>query len=177
MVAMRASQVSQFMLLQTIILFIDNLLAAFAVASLITTSGGPALIANPPEGYTFIIYIYYTAISFHFGYIGIGLFVHILCMARINYLYRVTFNDVGVVPLACVCHVIARPSADGRTSTRQCTFYSVDCKECSAHVAVHVLVRVGVTILLGHIPVERPYLGCGTFGVQVLILLHRRKQP
>lgn len=104
-----------------------------------------------------------------------GLFVHILCMARIDYFYRITLNDVSIVPSVSVRHVVARPTADGRFAARQRTFDGVDGEESIAHVTLHILIRVGVAVLLGHVLVKRPYLGCGALGVQVLILLHLRR--
>ena len=103
------------------------------------------------------------------------LVVHILCVARIDHLYRVTFDGVGVVPFVGVRHMIASPSADSRLSARQRALYIVDSKESIVHVSLHILIRVGVAVLLGHILVELPYLGDGALGIQILILLHRRR--
>ena len=108
---------------------------------------------------------------------GNELLVHILCVACINHLDCVVLDDVSVVPLTCVRHVVARPFAEGRFAARRRALDGVDGKEGIAHVPLHVLKRVGVAVLLGHVLVERPYLGGGALGVQVLILLHRRRYP
>ena len=109
--------------------------------------------------------------------VGTALLVHVLRVARINHLYRVALDDIGVVPLAGVSHVVAGPSVEGRLAARQRALYAVDGKEGIMHVPLHVLKRVGVALLFGHVPIERPYLGGGALGVQVIILLHRRRQP
>ena len=98
-------------------------------------------------------------------------------MARIDHLYRVALDDVGVVPLVGVRHVETLPSADGRPAAGQRALDGVDGEEGVAHVALHVLIGVRVAVLLGHVLVERPYPGCRALGVQVLILLHRRRWP
>ena len=100
---------------------------------------------------------------------------HVLCVACIDHLDCVALDNVGVVPLVGVRHVVASPSADGRLSARQRALYVVDGKEGIVYVTFHVLIRVGVAVLLGHVLVERPYLSSGTFGVEVFILLHLRK--
>ena len=45
--------------------------------------------------------------------------MHVLCVARIDHLYRVALDDVGVVPLVGVRHVETLPSADGRPAAGQ----------------------------------------------------------
>ena len=42
---------------------------------------------------------------------SVRLLVHILCVACIDHLDRIAFDDVGVVPLVGVCHVVASPTA------------------------------------------------------------------
>ena len=52
----------------------------------------------------------------------------------------------------------------------------VDGEEGIAHVALHVLVGVGVAVLLGHVPVEASDLGGCALRVEILILhLSRRR--
>ena len=101
--------------------------------------------------------------------------MHILRVACIDHGDGVALYLVGVVPLVGVRHVAARPSANGGTAAGQRPLNGVDGEEGIAHVALHVLVGVGVAVLLGHVPVERPYLGGGALGVQILILLHRHR--
>ncbi len=105
----------------------------------------------------------------------IALIVHVLCVASIDHLYRVAIDSVGVVPLAGVRHIIACPSFDCWPTARQRTLDSVDGEESIAHVTLHILIRVGVAVLLGHVLVERSYLGGSALGIEVLILLHLRR--
>ena len=94
--------------------------------------------------------------------------MHILSVACIDHFNRVTLNRVGVVPFAGVCHVVARPSAEGRLAASQCALYGVDGEESIVYVALHVLIRIGVAVFFGHVLVERPYLGCGLFGEEFM---------
>ena len=45
--------------------------------------------------------------------------MHVLRVARIDNLYRVAIDDVSIVPLSYVRHVVVRPSAYGRLAARQ----------------------------------------------------------
>ena len=102
--------------------------------------------------------------------------MHILRVAGIDNGDDVALDGVSVVPLVGVCHVVSFPSADGGTTARQRSFYGVDGKESIAHVPFHVFVRIGVAILLGHVPIERPDFGSRTLRVEILILhLSRRR--
>ena len=93
-------------------------------------------------------------------------------MAGIDYRNRVALYLVGVVPLVGVRHVAARPSADGGTAAGKRPLYGVDGEEGVAHIALHVLVGVGVAVLPGHVPVEASDLGGCVLGVKIFIL-HR----
>ena len=97
-------------------------------------------------------------------------------MASIDYRDGVAIYRVGEVPLVGISHVAARPSANGGTTAGQRPFYGVDGEEGIAHVALHVLVGVGVAVLLGHVPVEASDLGGCALCVEILILhLSRRR--
>lgn len=87
------------------------------------------------------------------------LLVHVLRMAGINDDDGVALDGVSVVPLVGVGHVVALPSADGGTTLWQRPLYGVYGEESIAHVPFHVFVGIGVAVLLGHIPIERPDLG------------------
>ena len=91
--------------------------------------------------------------------------MHILRVACIDHGDGVALYLVGVVPLVGVRHVVASPSAKGWSAPRQRFLDGIDVKEGLAHVSFHVLKRVGVAVLLGHVLVKRPYLGGGAFGV------------
>ena len=106
---------------------------------------------------------------------GKELVVHILCMACVDHLYCVIFDDIGVIPFVGVRHVIAIPSTKGRFATRQRALNVVDGEEGIVYVSLHVFKRVSVAVLLRHVLIERPYFGGGALGVQVLILLHLRR--
>ena len=101
--------------------------------------------------------------------------MHVLCVACIDHLDCVALDDVGIVPFVGVRHMVAIPTAEGRFAARQRALDGVDGEESVAHISLHVLKRVGVAVLLGYVLVERPYLSGGALGVQVLILLHRRR--
>lgn len=66
--------------------------------------------------------------------------VHILRVAGINYGNSVALYGVGVISLMGVCHVIACPSADGRTAAWQRFLDGIDGEESIAHVPLHILV-------------------------------------
>ena len=85
--------------------------------------------------------------------------MHVLRVTGIYDGNRVAFDSVGIIPLVSVCHVVARPSADGRAAAWQRPLYGVDGEESIAHVPFHVFVRIGVAVLLGNVPIERPDLG------------------
>lgn len=104
-----------------------------------------------------------------------SLLPHVLRMAHIDNLNRVVLYRVSIVPLIGVRHVVASPSADGRFAARQCALYCIDGKEGVTHVPLHVLIRVSVAVLPGHIPVERPYLGHDALRIQILILLFHHR--
>ena len=91
--------------------------------------------------------------------------MHVLRVACIDYLYRVALDSVGVVPLVGVRHMVASPTAEGRFAARQRALDGIDGKEGVTHIPLHVLIRVGMAVLLGHVFVERPYLGGGALGV------------
>ena len=101
--------------------------------------------------------------------------MHVLCVACIDHLNRVALDNVGVVPFVGVCHVVVNPSAEGWFAARQRALYVIDGKKGIVNVTLHVFIRVSVAVLLGHILVERPYLGGSALGIQVLILLHLRR--
>ena len=42
--------------------------------------------------------------------------MHVLCMAGIDHLNCVAFDNVGIIPLIGVCHVVTSPSAYGRAA-------------------------------------------------------------
>ena len=86
-------------------------------------------------------------------------------MTRINYFNCITLDNVGVVPLVGVRHMVASPTAKGRFAARQRALDGVDGEESVAHISLHVLKRVGVAVLLGHVLVKRSYLGGGALGV------------
>ena len=96
--------------------------------------------------------------------------VHVLRMAGIDHRNGVALDGVGVVPLVRVRHVVTLPSADGGATTRQRPLYGVDGEEGIAHVALHVLVGIGVLVLLGHVPIKTPYLGDRALSIEILIL-------
>ena len=107
---------------------------------------------------------------------GDALLMHILRVACIDHGDGVALYLVGVVPLVGVRHVAARPSANGGTAAGQRPLNGVDGEEGIAHVALHVLVGVGVAVLLGHVPVEASDLGGCALRVEILILhLSRRR--
>ena len=88
----------------------------------------------------------------------------------------VALDGVSIVPLVCVSHVIALPSTDCGVTAWQCLLYAVDGEESIAHVPLHVLVRICVAVLLGHVRIERPDFGNCTLRVKILILhLSRRR--
>ena len=102
--------------------------------------------------------------------------MHVLRVAGIDDGDGVALDGVSVVPLVGVGHVVARPSTDGGTTAQQRLLYAVDGEEGIAHISFHILVRIGVTVLLGHVPIERPNLGGCTLSVEILILhLSRRR--
>ena len=70
--------------------------------------------------------------------------------------------------------MISLPSADGGTAAGQRPLYGIDGEESIAHVALHVLVRIGVAVLFAHVPVKASYLGGSTLSVEILIL-HRSR--
>ena len=80
--------------------------------------------------------------------------MHVLRMTRIDHRYHIPLYCIGVVPLVGVRHMVASPSAKGRLATRQRTLYGVYGEEGIAHVSFHILIRVGVAILFGHVFVE-----------------------
>ena len=96
--------------------------------------------------------------------------MHILRMASIDYCNGVALDGVGIISLVCVRHVEAFPSADGGAAARQRPLYAVDGEERIMHVALHVLVGIGVPVLLGHVPIETSYLGCRALIIEILIL-------
>ncbi len=98
--------------------------------------------------------------------------VHVLCVAGIHYLNRVILDDVGIIPLIGVCHVVASPAADSGATAWQCFLYGVDSKKCIAYIALHVLIGIGMAVLLTHVTVETSYLGNRSFSIKILIL-HR----
>ncbi len=100
---------------------------------------------------------------------------HVLSMTGIDHYNDISRYNICVVPLIGVRHVVASPSADGRFAARQCALYCIDGKEGVTHVPLHVLIRVSVAVLPGHIPVERPYLGHDALGIQILILLFHHR--
>ena len=84
------------------------------------------------------------------------LVVHVLGMAGIYNGNGVAINAVGVVPFVGVGHIITFPSPDGRFTTRQRLFYRINGEDSVVNVAFHVLIRIGITVLSGDIPVKRP---------------------
>ena len=104
--------------------------------------------------------------------------VHILSVAGIYHRNGVSLDGVGVVPFVGIRHVVALPSADGWAAARQRSLYGVDGEESIAHVALHIFVRIGVLVILGHVPVETSYLGSCTLGIEILILhIPCRRRP
>ena len=91
--------------------------------------------------------------------------MHVLCVAGIYDRDGVALYGVGVVPFVSVRHVVAFPSAYGRTSSWQRTLDGIDGKESIAHVPFHGLIRIGMAILVSHIFVEGTDFGGGSFGV------------
>ena len=100
----------------------------------------------------------------------------ILCVAGIDHRNLVILDGVGIIPFVGVRHVVAFPSADGRTAAWKRPLYGVDGKERIAYIALHVLVRIGVAVLLAHVSVETSYLGGCTLGIEILILHGSRRR-
>ncbi len=84
--------------------------------------------------------------------------MHVLRVAGIDNGNRIALNGVSVIPLVSIGHVVARPSTDSGTTTRQRPLYGIDSKESITHVTLHVFVRIGMAVLIGHIPIERSNL-------------------
>ena len=90
-------------------------------------------------------------------------------MAGILYCYRISLNGVSVIPFVRVGHVITFPSFDGRFSAQKGSFYGVNVKDGITYVALHVFIRIGVTVLQGHIFIKSPDFPNGPLGVSILI--------
>lgn len=85
-----------------------------------------------------------------------NLFVHILCVAGIDYSDDVTINGISIVPFVGIGHIKAVPSANGRLTAWQCPLYSIDIEDGIAYIALHVFKRIGMSVFQGNIPVKSP---------------------
>ena len=63
-------------------------------------------------------------------------FVHILCMAGINYCDGVAFDRVGEVPPVGISHVVACPLGDGRLATEEGALDLEDRENCILNISL-----------------------------------------
>lgn len=95
--------------------------------------------------------------------------MHILRVAGVDYGNSVTVNGVGIIPFVGVGHIVASPSADSWLSARQGSLYGIDVEDGVADITLHVFKRIGVAILQGYVPIEKPNVPDCLLGIAILI--------
>ena len=81
-------------------------------------------------------------------------FVHILCMTSVDNGDCVAINDVSIIPLTFVCHMVASPARECRFTTKQRIFYLKHSKVCIPYTLLHLLQRIRMLVFLGDVAIE-----------------------
>ena len=100
--------------------------------------------------------------------------VYVLCVTSIDNGDCVAINDVSVVPLTFICHIVASPARECRLTAKQRLFYLKHSKVCIPYILLHLLQRIRVLVFLGDVAIESGYLMGTTSFDNVFVSGHGR---
>ena len=92
---------------------------------------------------------------------GGNILLHVLFMASIMYSNDVTINRIGIIPMACMCHMPFLPPFNGRFPSQSRLFNAVDGINSPINITQHISIGICVGVFQTHISIKRPYLSDG----------------